>query len=124
MDVESYYSEETDAAAAAMAAASHPKFGRIMAPFTALIHDATAAFFHPRREGTQRKRQRDQEGNERERQKDGEGRKEKSIKLFRQIDVLRAWNLAVVAAARRYRRTRPAFRRPSERAEGIHATRD
>ena len=46
MDVENYYSEETDAAAA-MAATAHPKFGRIMAPFTALIHDATAAFFHP-----------------------------------------------------------------------------
>ena len=32
-----------------------------------------------------------------------------SIKLFRQIDVLRAWSLAVVASAsaRRYRPTRP-----------------
>ena len=105
--MESYYSEETDAAA--MAAMAHPKFGRIMAPFTALIHDATAAFFDPRREGTQRKRQRDQEGNERTGTAERRGRKEKSIKLFRQIDVLRAWSLAVVASAsaRRYRPTRP-----------------
>ena len=62
--------------------------------------------------------------NERERRKDGEGRKEESIKLFRQIDVLRARSLAVVASARRYRPTRRALLRPSERAEGIHATRD
>ena len=40
--------------------------------------DATAAFFHPRRGRTQRKRQKGQEGNERERRKDGEVRKRAS----------------------------------------------